>query len=145
MTKQVETKKPDEDFMTKKWRPMMAVTYMIINICDFVLFPVLFTTVQFWEIAAANDAFRQWQPMTLQGGGLIHMAFGAILGVAAWTRGQEKVATINNGAPTTGTPTPTAPVTEQKPYVPSFESSATTVPVNGSGKKMVPQEAQPLI
>jgi hypothetical protein len=36
--------------------------------------------------------------MTLQFGGLIHMAFGAILGISAWTRGQEKVAAINAGS-----------------------------------------------
>lgn len=83
-----------EDWMTAKWRPMMAVTYMIINICDFILFPIMFTLVQFWETSSANDAFRQWEPMTLQYGGLIHLAFGAILGISAWTRGQEKVAAI---------------------------------------------------
>ena len=31
-----------------------------------------------------------WQSLTLQGGGLFHIAFGAILGAAAWTRGMEK-------------------------------------------------------
>lgn len=89
--------KHQQDWMTAKWRPMMAMVYMAINICDFILFPILFTTVQFWETGASNDMFRQWMPMTVQGGGLIHMAFGAILGVAAWTRGLEKVASINNG------------------------------------------------
>ena len=83
-----------EDWMTKKWRPMMAITYMVINICDFMLFPILWTVVQFGETQAVNDAFRQWNPMTLQSGGLIHIAFGAILGISAWTRGQEKVAQV---------------------------------------------------
>lgn len=86
-----------QDWMTAKWRPMMAITYMIINICDFILFPIMFTAVQFWETSVANDAFRQWEPMTLQYGGLIHLAFGAILGISAWTRGQEKVAALQNG------------------------------------------------
>ena len=49
-----------------------------------------------------------WQPLTLQGGGLIHISFGAILGVAAWTRGQEKVEAIKNA------PTPT-PAAEDEP------------------------------
>ena len=80
--------------MTSKWRPMMAITYMMINIADFILFPILFTIVQFWEVQAANDAFRQWTPLSLQGGGFIHIAFGAILGISAYTRGQEKVAAI---------------------------------------------------
>ena len=86
--------KKAQDWMTSKWRPMMAITYMMINIADFILFPILFTLVQFWEVQAANDAFRQWLPLTLQNGGFIHIAFGAILGISAYTRGQEKVAAI---------------------------------------------------
>jgi hypothetical protein len=85
-----------QDWMTTKWRPMMAVTYMMINIFDFILFPVMFTIVQFWETQAANDAFRQWQPLSLQGGAFIHLAFGAILGISAWTRGQEKVEAVKS-------------------------------------------------
>lgn len=84
------------DWMQTKWRPMMAVVYMAINICDFILFPVLWAVIQMWETEAANDAFRQWVPLTLQGGGFIHMAFGAILGISAWTRGKEKVAAIEH-------------------------------------------------
>jgi hypothetical protein len=87
-----KTPAPTEDWMTTKWRPMMAIVYMAINICDFILFPVLWTLVQFWENQAANDAFRQWEPMSLQFGGLVHIAFGAILGISAWSRGQEKIA-----------------------------------------------------
>ena len=86
--------KPAEDWMTSKWRPMMAMMYMCVCVCDFILFPVGFTTVQFWETQAINDAFRQWQPMTLQGGGLFHMAMGAVLGITAWSRGQEKLAGV---------------------------------------------------
>ena len=83
-----------EEWMNRKWRPMMAITYMAINICDFILFPILFTIVQFAE-QQTGSGFRQWVPITLQSGGFIHMAFGAVLGIAAWTRGQEKVAVIN--------------------------------------------------
>lgn len=86
-------KQDKEDWMTKKWRPMMAVTYMAINIFDFILGPILFNLLQFHS---SNQTIVMWQPLTLYGGGLIHISFGAILGVAAWTRGQEKVASINN-------------------------------------------------
>lgn len=86
--------KAKEDWMTSKWRPMMAVTYMAINICDFILFPILWPMIQAWQIEKASYVFVQWVPLTLQGGGLIHMAFGAILGVTAWTRGQEKIAQV---------------------------------------------------
>lgn len=87
---------PKEDWMSKKWRPMMAIMYMIACLFDFVVFPIMFTIVQFWEVQAANDAFRQWAPITLQGGGLFHVAMGAVLGVTAWSRGQEKIAGVAN-------------------------------------------------
>jgi hypothetical protein len=92
--------KSQEDWMTKKWRPMMAMMYMTCCLFDFALFPIMFTAVQFWEVQAANDAFRQWVPITLQGGGLFHVAMGAVLGVSAYGRTQEKVAgatTVNTG------------------------------------------------
>ena len=39
--------------------------------------------------------YQVWQSLTLSNGGLIHIAFGAILGVAAWSRGAEKRANVN--------------------------------------------------
>jgi len=90
----VEKKKPDDDWMTRKWRPMMAIMYMFCCLADFFIFPIMFTVVQFWETAIQNDAFRQWVPITLQGGGLFHVAMGAVLGVSAYGRTQEKL----NGA-----------------------------------------------
>ena len=104
-----EVKKKDEDWMTKKWRPLMAMMYMTCCLADFFLFPVMFTIVQFWETAVQNDAFRQWVPITLQGGGLFHVAMGAVLGVSAYGRTQEKVAgaaNVSTGLPMNGTPTP---------------------------------------
>lgn len=89
-----------EDWMTKKWRPMMAIMYMICCLADFAIFPIMFTIVQFWETQAANDAFRQWVPITLQGGGLFHVAMGAVLGVSAFGRTQEKIAGAAGGVPT---------------------------------------------
>lgn len=90
-----EVPKEVESWIQKKWRPMMAVMYMCVCAADFILFPIMFTIVQFWETQAANDAFRQWGPLTLQGGGLFHMAMGAVLGITAWSRGQEKMAGAN--------------------------------------------------
>ena len=51
------------------------------------------------QVAAINALTqrRTWQPLTVQGGGLFHVAFGAILGIAAWTRGQEKVEFAKRG------------------------------------------------
>lgn len=115
-----------EDWMTKKWRPMMAIMYMICCLADFAIFPIMFTIVQFWETQAANDAFRQWVPITLQGGGLFHVAMGAVLGVTAFGRTQEKIA----GA-TSGTPTPTLnstpPSMSSQPQMNTYASPPPTV------------------
>lgn len=79
------------DWINKRWRPAMGWMYMAVCIFDFILFPIGFTGVQFFETQAANDAFRQWQPLTLQGGGLFHVAMGAVLGIAAYGRTKEKI------------------------------------------------------
>ena len=104
-----ESEQKKEDWMNTKWRPAMGWMYMATCVFDFILFPILWAIVQFWETQAANDAFRQWQPLTLQGAGLFHMAMGAVLGIAAWSRGQEKIAGAAGGpTPSFGSPTPTS-------------------------------------
>ena len=39
---------------------------------------------------------QYWNPITLKENGFIHIAFGFILGIAAWTRGQAQIAQIKN-------------------------------------------------
>ena len=74
----------------------MAVTYMIINICDFIIFPIFWVLVQVFNKHIVTQNLQQWDPITLSNGGLIHLAFGAILGISAWTRGQEKIVSLKN-------------------------------------------------
>lgn len=74
----------------QKWTYLMGLTYMIVNLADFVAFPIMFTIVQFFETEAANDAFRQWVPLTLTNGGFIHIAFAAILGISAFNKEEKK-------------------------------------------------------
>ena len=107
-----ESEKKKEDWMNSKWRPAMGWMYMAVCMFDFIIAPILWAVIQFWETQAANDAFRQWQPLTLQGAGLFHMAMGAVLGLSAWGRTQEKLGGANNGGaslPSTGSPTLGAP------------------------------------
>lgn len=73
------------------WRPAMGWLYLSVCVCDFILFPIGFTIVQFWEEQAANDAFRQWNPITLYGAGFFHIAMGAVLGITSYGRTQEKI------------------------------------------------------
>lgn len=88
--------KKDEDWMQKKWRPAMGWMYMVVCMCDMVIFPVAWSLLQ----AILKQPVTQWNPLTLQGAGLFHLAMGAVLGIAAWGRTQEKV----NGAASNATP-----------------------------------------
>jgi hypothetical protein len=57
----------------------------------------------------------QWMPLTLQGAGLYHVAMGAVLGLTAFGRTQEKIAgatqvsTVNSGRSFSSKPAPTPP------------------------------------
>ena len=77
------------NFINSKWRPLMAVIYMVTCACDFVLFPVLWSLLQ---AMSHGQVTSQWMPLTLQGAGLYHIAMGAVLGIAAYGRSQEKIA-----------------------------------------------------
>jgi hypothetical protein len=88
------SEKKKEDWMNSKWRPMMGWMYMLICTMDMVVFPVLWSLLQSLSHGAVNS---QWQPLTLQGAGLFHIAMGAVLGIAAHGRTQEKLNGANNG------------------------------------------------
>ena len=104
-----ESEKKKEDWMNSKWRPMMGWSYMLTCVADFVIFPVLWSVLQALSKGQVNV---QWQPITLQGAGLYHIAMGAVLGIAAYGRTQEKLGGANNGgitAPSSGGTTYTPP------------------------------------
>jgi hypothetical protein len=77
------------EFINSKWRPMMAFIYMLTCACDFVVFPILWSLLQ---ALSHGTVTSQWQPLTLQGAGLYHISMGAVLGLAAYGRSQEKIA-----------------------------------------------------
>ena len=132
-----ESAKKNEDWMNSKWRPAMGWMYMLVCTADFVFFPILWSLVQ---VLGDGKVETQWSPITLQGAGLFHMAMGAILGIAAYGRTQEKLgdkagATLSvppSTPPTSGVgssaPTPA-------PATPSFGGGFGTT---ASGKKIVP-------
>lgn len=76
------------DWINKKWRPMMGWMYMATCTADFVVFPVLWSILQ---ALSKGNVTSQWQPLTLQGAGLYHVAMGAVLGIAAYGRTKEKI------------------------------------------------------
>jgi hypothetical protein len=76
------------DWINKKWRPAMGWVYMATCTADFVLFPILWSMLQ---ALTKGNVTMQWQPLTLQGAGLYHIAMGAVLGIAAYGRTKEKL------------------------------------------------------
>lgn len=83
-----EEKKSDPNWMQNLWRPAMGWMYMLICLLDMAIFPVLWSLLQ----ASTGHPITQWNPLTLQGAGLFHIAMGAVLGIAAFGRTQEKIA-----------------------------------------------------
>ena len=117
--------KKKEDWMNAKWRPAMGWMYMFVCAFDFIFAPILWSLLQAIFHGGINV---QWQPLTLQGAGLFHVAMGAVLGLAAWGRTQEKLNGANNGGialPSSGgtTYTPPAPI---QPTVPTTVVTPTT-------------------
>jgi hypothetical protein len=86
-----EGKEP-EHWMKSYWRPAMGWLYMLTCFCDFVAFPVMWGVIQ---AMTNHQVTTQWNPITLQGAGLYHLAMGAILGIAAYGRTKEKTVGAN--------------------------------------------------
>ena len=131
-----EAEKKKEDWMNSKWRPMMGWMYMAVCAADFILFPVLWSVVQ---VIGGGEVRTQWQPITLQGAGLFHIAMGAVLGIAAYGRTQEKLGGANNGGAQVGTTyTPPAPIATPAPSfsapkpMPSFSAPAPATSFGGN-------------
>lgn len=77
----------EENWLKTYWRPAVAWQYLAVCICDFIIFPALFMAI----------TKQAWEPITLKEGGFYHLSMAAIVGVAAWTRGQEKITRILEG------------------------------------------------
>ena len=145
MSEEQKPEKKDEDWMQKKWRPAMGWMYMGICTLDMAVFPVLWAMLQMFQ----NTSITQWQPLTLQGAGLFHIAMGAVLGIAAFGRTQEKLAgaAVNPTAPGTPLPTPAPSMSfgsasqgVSTRIEPSFVPAAPAAITTGFGGKKAPPE-----
>ena len=83
-----------EPLYKKIWRPLCAFVYLSICLFDFIIFPVYLETQKDWvgleEKAQIAMIEKQYNPLTLRSGGMIHLAFGSLLTGAAVTRGLKK-------------------------------------------------------
>lgn len=77
-----------ETWVKTRWRPMMGWLYFTSCLFDFIIFPIFWGIIQAYTNGVVTD---QWNPITLQGGGLFHVAMGAVLGIAVYGRTKEKL------------------------------------------------------
>lgn len=104
-----------EDWLHRKWRPMMAMMYMVVCMFDFLVAPILWSLLQAMQHGQITN---QWNPLTLQGAGLFHLAMGGVLGIAAYGRTQEKLSgssVVPLPTPAPVTSTPVSPVVKAAP------------------------------
>jgi hypothetical protein len=126
-----ESEKKKEDWMNSKWRPMMGWMYMVVCMFDMIVFPILWSLLQ----TMTSTPITQWNPLTLQGAGLFHIAMGAVLGIAAFGRTQEKLNGANNGGAQISTPAsspaPAAPISTGFVSSPTTGAGSFTAPATG--------------
>lgn len=75
-----------EHWLKQYWRPLIAYQYLAVCIFDFIILPLLT-----FVLAGFTGNYVPWQPITLKEGGFYHLSMASIIGVSAWTRGQEKI------------------------------------------------------
>lgn len=81
--------KADTHWVNRHWRPMMGWSYLIICLFDFLVAPILWSLFQ---LSGHGNIAAAWQPLTLQGAGLYHLAMGTIMGITSYGRTKEKLA-----------------------------------------------------
>ena len=76
-----------EAWFQTHWRAAAGWSYLCICWFDFLVAPIFFS----WFSYVTKSTIVPWVPLTIQGGGLFHVAFGAIVGITSYGRTQEKV------------------------------------------------------
>ena len=80
--------------INRHWRDHAAVLYLFLCLCDFFIGPVVWNIQMnsYCNMMVAKDLAcdaTRWLPLTLQGGGIFHISFGAILSATAWKKKEE--------------------------------------------------------
>jgi len=96
-----------ENYLTHNWHILAFIVYAIICLFDFTIMPMF---VFFHHSDLINDIVKNiaslnpdnqkkiidhlyevWTPLTIQGYGIFHMSFGAIMGVNSYKRSSERI------------------------------------------------------
>lgn len=99
------------------WKAMMALIYAIICIFDFIIVPIWigstrrdidiispgFTSLDVSiQLQFVKSVWAQHEPFTLMGGGMFHIAFGALLTGSAVTKKAESKTTTDTSSTSSG-------------------------------------------
>ena len=125
--------KSKHEFFKSSWRPALAWSYLVINLFDFAVAPILYNILQYLNPGQHIDAYTS---VTLQGGGLFHLSMGAVLGIAAHGRTQEKLS--GNDSKPVVKPVYNAPVVTSAPIPAQVVES-------GKFGKIVPPVEDPIL
>jgi hypothetical protein len=75
-----------------QWHLFAAWLYLIIILFDFLIAPIVNIII----LAYFKYAIVQWNPVTLQGGGIFHVAMLSIIGIATWGRNMQLIEAVRN-------------------------------------------------
>lgn len=90
-------KNPEKDYESwfqGTWRPSIAWQYFVVCLFDFLVAPILTAAHAKW----AGIPYVPWEPLTNSAGGIYHISMGAIIGVTAWSRSNEKIKMMEYGS-----------------------------------------------
>ncbi len=71
------------------WRDWAGLVYLFICIVDFFIAPLLWNIGMTMMDNEIKMITSRWTPLTLQGGAMFHLSFGAILGATSFNRHKE--------------------------------------------------------
>lgn len=77
-----------DGWIDTKWRPAMGWQYLVVCLFDFVIGPIMHVMYAWYSATP----LLPWVPLTIQGGGLYHLAMGAVVGITSYSRTREKLA-----------------------------------------------------
>ena len=89
VAKRAKQYKSVDDYLKDLWRPLIAWVYAIIVLFDFMIAPIMLGVY----CAAFRQPYIEWHSLTIQGGGMFHIAMGAVIGVSSYGHSQEKINT----------------------------------------------------
>ena len=72
------------------WRSWAAAVYLFICLVDFFIAPLMWNIGMTMMDTEVQMATSRWAPLTLGGGAMFHLSFGAILGATSFNRHKEQ-------------------------------------------------------